>query len=103
MESLERSSIKSEGMYLLYNALSIYIYVGKDLDTFFLQQLFKVDSIHYVDKSISEEEMFADADQSPYLTALYSIINQVRYQRQPFCELRILVEGIDQDAENVLS
>ena len=24
---------------------------------------------------------------------LYGLINQVRYQRQPFCQLKILVEG----------
>ena len=41
----------------------------------------------------TEEEMFADADDSPYLTNLYSIINQVRYQRQPFCALKTLLEG----------
>jgi hypothetical protein len=28
-----------------------------------------------------------------YIQALYSIINQVRYQRQPFCELKVLVMG----------
>jgi len=41
----------------------------------------------------TEEEMFADVEESPYLAALYGIINQVRYQRQPFCALKTLLEG----------
>ena len=32
-------------------------------------------------------------ESSAYLTALYSIINQIRYQRQPFCHLKICLEG----------
>ena len=50
---------------------------------------------------MSEEEIFADCANSAYLTALYNIINQIRYQRQPFCELRILIEG-DIESENIL-
>jgi hypothetical protein len=45
---------------------------------------------------MSEEEIFAPGyfESSPYLVALYNIINQsMRSQRQPFCELRILTEG----------
>ena len=47
--------------------------------------------------------MFAEVQSSSYLTSLYSIINQIRYQRQPYCELRVLVEGVDPEAENILS
>jgi hypothetical protein len=46
-----------------------------------------VEALNQIDKLISEEEMFADVAESPYLTALYNIINQIRYQRQPFCEI----------------
>jgi hypothetical protein len=51
---------------------------------------------------MSEEEMFADVYSSQYLTTLYNIINQIRAQRQPFCELRILIEG-DSECENILN
>jgi hypothetical protein len=51
---------------------------------------------------MSEEEMFADYGNTPYLTALYNIINSIRYQRQPFAEVRILVEG-DVESENILN
>ena len=50
---------------------------------------------------LTEEEIFADVEESGYLTNLYSLINQVRYQRQPFCPLRTLLEG-DQASENLL-
>ena len=43
--------------------------------------------ISQIDKAISEDEIFANVNDSPYLTALYGIIGQIRYQRQPFCEL----------------
>jgi len=42
---------------------------------------------------MTEEELFADVEQSSYLAALYSLINQIRYQRQPFCPLRTLLLG----------
>jgi hypothetical protein len=51
---------------------------------------------------MSEEEMFADMEQSEYLTALYAIINQIRYQRQPFTELKIL-DPNDPESEAILS
>lgn len=33
--------------------------------------------------------------------ALYSIVNQFRYQRQPYCEIRVLTEG-DAESEQTL-
>lgn len=53
---------------------------------------------------MSEEEIFAPGyyEQSAYLVALYSIINsQLRVQRQPFCELRVLTEG-DPESDSVI-
>jgi hypothetical protein len=38
---------------------------------------------------------------SEFLTNLYSLINNVRYQRQPFCGLKVLVAG-DQLSEQAL-
>jgi|TARA_B110001450_G_scaffold239727_1_gene247866 hypothetical protein len=37
--------------------------------------------------------MFAAIEQSGYMNNLFNIINQIRYQRQPFCEIKILIEG----------
>ena len=37
--------------------------------------------------AISEEEIFAECETDAYQAALYNLINQLRYQRQPFCPL----------------
>mmetsp|Transcript_10174 Transcript_10174/g.10150 ORF Transcript_10174/g.10150 Transcript_10174/m.10150 type:complete len:199 (-) Transcript_10174:21-617(-) len=102
MESLERGSVSSGEIYILFNALAVYLYVGKQSNVSFIQQIFKVPDIYSIDKQISEEEIFADMDSSLYLTNLYNIINQIRYQRQPFCEIKVLLEGIDPEAESIL-
>lgn len=59
-------------------------------------------SFQEINKAMTEEEIFADVESSPYLTALYNIINQVRYQRQPFCQLVVALEG-DQESERLLA
>jgi hypothetical protein len=102
MELLERNSIRSDAMYLMFNSLTLYIYVGKQCDPYYIEQVFKAYDVLSIDRQMSEEEMFADMESSQYLTALYNIIYQIRYQRQPFCELRILVEGVE-EAEAILS
>lgn len=72
--SLERRTILNNEIYLLYNAVSIYVYVGRYTDPYFIYEIFKVEDITQIDKSISEDEIFANASESKYLTALYSII-----------------------------
>jgi hypothetical protein len=66
---------------LIYNALNLYILVGSQANPQLIQQLYKVDDYSQINMLLTEEEMFADVEASPYLTSLYSIINQVRYQR----------------------
>lgn len=101
LESLERRTIRNDQIYLLYNAVSIYVYVGRYTDPFFIFEIFKVQDISQIDKDISEDEMFANVNESAYLTALYGIIGQIRYQRQPFCELNIILEG-EVESEHIL-
>lgn len=93
LEPLERRGIRNDQIYLLFNSMAIYIYVGRNTDPFFIYELYKVDNITLIDKNISEDEMFANMNESAYLTALYGIVGQIRYQRQPFCELVTLIEG----------
>ena len=81
LEYLQRSSIRNDQIYLLYNAQAIYIYVGRYTDPFFIYEIFKVEDISQIDKEISEDEIFANVAESPYLTALYGIIGQIRFQR----------------------
>ena len=87
LEVLERQSIRSDTIYLLYNCMTIYLYLGRQCDPWFLHEMFGVQDIRQVDKATSEDEMFAAIEQSGYMNNLYNIINQIRYQRQPFCEI----------------
>lgn len=87
LEVLERRSIRPDMMYLMYNSITIYLYVGRQCDPYFIQEIFKVGNYQQIDKAISEDEMFANVEESAYLGALNSIINQIRYTRQPFCEI----------------
>jgi len=75
LEPLERRSISNDQIYLLFNAMAIYIYVGRNTDLFFIYEIYKVDQIQNIDKNISEDEMFANVDESAYLKALYGIIS----------------------------
>jgi hypothetical protein len=59
----------------MFNAFSIFIYVGRNADPFFINEIFKVGDYNQIDKSMSEEEMFENVESSIYLTSLYNIIN----------------------------
>lgn len=76
--------------------------MGAQVDPWFLHTLFGVDDSRAVDRNRSEDEIFAAMDGNAYLTELYNTIQNVRYQRPPFCELQILREG-DQESEFLLS
>ena len=45
LEALERRSIINDQIYLLYNAVAIYVYVGRYTDPFFIYEIFKVEDI----------------------------------------------------------
>ena len=55
--------------------MSIFMYIGRQCDPFFIYEIFKVESIQQIDKLISEDEMFENVAESGYLTALYNIIS----------------------------
>ena len=55
------------------------LFVGQQADPNLLFQIFKVEMFNQINKDLTEDEIFADVESSPYLTALYSILNQVRY------------------------
>ena len=59
----------------MYNSMAIFMYVGRQCDPYFLNQIFNVQDIRQIDKAISEDEMFAGVSESGYMNALYNIIN----------------------------
>ena len=73
--------------------MAIYMYVGRHVDPWYINEIFKVQDLGQINRNISEEEMFSNAADSAYLTALVTIIEQIRYQRCPFMEIIYLFEG----------
>lgn len=59
----------------MYNSMAIFMYVGRQTDPFFLNEIFQVQDVRQIDKAISEDEMFAGVAESAYMNALYNIIN----------------------------
>ena len=98
---MTRNSLSQEHIYILFNSFAIYIYVGRQADPFFFNEIFKVPEYNQIDKSMSEEEMFENVESSTYMASLYNIINQIRYTRVPFVEIRILYSG-DRDDEAIV-
>ena len=72
---LDRETLVSDKIYLCYNAMNVFIFVGRQADPALIETLYKVPEWSQISLSITEEEMFADVDDSTYLTALYSLIN----------------------------
>ncbi|CDW76512.1 sec23 sec24 trunk domain containing protein [Stylonychia lemnae] len=101
LENLDRASILPSNIYLCYNGLALYFFVGTDCDPFFIQTIFKANDIAHIDRLISEEEIFAGYETTPYLNSLYNIVTSFRYQRQPYVELRVLING-DAESESIL-
>jgi hypothetical protein len=75
LEILERNSLRQDGIYLLFNSFSIIMYVGRQCDPYFYEQLFKVSEYTHINKNCNEDEIFSGSESSPYLTALSDIIN----------------------------
>ena len=42
LEVLERRSLRPDCIYLSYNAFGIYMYIGRQTDPYFIEQIFKV-------------------------------------------------------------
>ena len=55
----------------MYNSMAIFMYIGRQCDPYFLNQIFNVQAVNQIDKAISEDEMFAGVSESGYMNALY--------------------------------
>ena len=57
---LSRSSLKSGGIYLIFNSISVFIFVGRAIDKLILQELFEVNDIRMLDLARTESTMFSE-------------------------------------------
>ena len=55
LEVLERNSLRNDGIFLLFNAFTIYLYVGRQCDPYYYNELFQVDNYPMINKHTSED------------------------------------------------
>lgn len=68
-------------VYVCFDSNFVYLFIGRECDPVFVQDLFEVSDINQINLSRNEETMFS-AERlaiSPYLNNLYGLINQIRY------------------------
>lgn len=101
---LSRQSFQQNGIYLCFNSLFVYLFIGSKADPELLRQMFGAQDSMQVNYALGEDAIFTEdrMAESSYLTGLYALINNVRYQRTPFCELKLLREG-DQRSEHEIA
>lgn len=103
MEQPQKSGLSDSEVYLIFDAHNVILYLGRSVDKYYINELFEADNLSQIAINRIEEVMFS-ADRtanSEFLTNLYALINNVRYQRQPFCALKVLVAG-DQLSEQAM-
>lgn len=102
--NLSRSCLDSTGVYVLFNTFNVYLWVGSAVDSFFLEQLFNVQSLQEITNiEISEEEVFFGPDQEAkgWVQELYAVIHSLRVSMLIYPEFKVLFE-MDQKSEIVL-
>lgn len=96
--------MESSGIYIIFNTFNVYIWVGNEVDEYFLDQLFNVSSLQEISTAqISEEELFYGPEQEgkAWVQELYAIIHSLRISHLIYPEMKILFE-MDQQSEIVL-
>lgn len=82
MEMPARATFLPTNIYLCFNALQVFLYIGNQADQSnapnpqAITHLFNVPMVTQIDANTSEEAIFSDSeDRGGYVQALYSIIN----------------------------
>lgn len=94
----------TSGVYILFNTFHCYIWVGNGVDSFYLNQLFNVQTLDEISNiEISEEEIFFGTEQEAkgWVQELYNIIHSLRVSTLIYPEIKVLFE-FDQNSEIVL-
>jgi len=98
MLNLTSESMTQDGVYLLEDGESIYVWIGRAVDTNFLQAAFGVSSFDQVDVLAAESILGTRGD--PESEKVGHIIRQVRSERPtPFLQLQIMRQGEPKEAK----
>lgn len=102
--NLSRSWLEPTGVYVIFNTFCAYLWVGNQVDSFYLDLLFNVqDQSQLTNLEISEEEVFFGETQEAkgWIQELYAIIQSLRISQLIYPEFKVLFE-MDQKSEIVL-
>ena len=96
--------MESSGIYVLFNTFNVFLWIGNDVDSFFLDQLFNIQSLQELSNiEISEEEVFyAQGQESKgWVQELYAVLLSLRVSQLIYPEFKVLFE-MDQQSEILL-
>jgi protein transport protein SEC24 len=102
--NLSRSWLESTGIYILNNWFTVYLWIGSQVDSFFLDQLFGVQNFDELTTSeFSEEEIFFGEEQEAkaWVQELYAVIQTIKVSILIYPEFKILFE-VDHKSEVIL-
>ena len=102
--NLSRSCLQSTGLYIIFNTFNVYLWVGNQVDSYWLDMLFNLQEFNQLTNlEMSEEEIFFGESQEAkgWIQELYSIIQSLRISQLVYPEFKVLFE-IDQKSEVIL-
>ncbi|CAK9081361.1 Protein transport protein Sec24-like At3g07100 [Durusdinium trenchii] len=98
MLNLTSESMTQDGVYLLEDGESMYMWIGRAVDTSFLQAVFGTGSFEQMD--VLAAESMAGTRGDPLSEKIANILRQVRAERPtPFLQLQILRQGDPKEAK----
>ena len=102
--NLSRACLEPTGVYVIFNTFNAFLWVGNQVDSFYLDLLFGIQDINQLTSfDISEEQVFFGEAQEAkgWIQELYAIIQSLRISQLIYPEFRVLFE-VDQKSEIVL-
>ncbi|CAE7197706.1 unnamed protein product [Symbiodinium necroappetens] len=92
MLNLTSESMTQDGVYLLEDGESVYMWIGRSVDTSFVQAVFGVSSFEQIDTNSAESVVGTRGD--PLSTKIANILRQVRLERPtPYMQLHVIRQG----------
>jgi len=87
--NLSYQRLTSDGIFLLENGLTIFLWIGRNANSSLLTALFGLESLHGVNIS----QLSLTSDGNPFLHRLNNIIRAIREERKSYLQLHFIHEG----------
>ena len=87
--------MESTGVYVIFNTFGLYIWVGREADTFFIEQLFGVTDLNALSNlDLTEEELFfsEEALAKGWVQELYAVMQSCRVSQKIYPTIEVLFE-----------